>query len=291
MKYRFLLLFVVVSVFLILGCPPYEETQYRVYYNGNGATEGSPPTDSNYYNSGETATVLGKGNLKKNDYAFLGWRYYNVLYYEGEKITISYDDVNLYAVWDDGINTPFSFKVEDNGEVTITRYNEQYSNSVTIPDTLQSKPVTAIDDTVFSNLSIKSVTLPKNLKKIGISAFASNNITQIIIPNTVESIGLSAFRYNKLQKITLGTGIIALEPYTFSNNNLTDITIPGNIVSIGTGAFNGNAINMIKIGAGVDIGNDAALGTYGATFKAYYDADKEAGTYIYNDTSETWERH
>jgi hypothetical protein len=286
MKHPFLIL---LAVFFFLGCPP-EEENYRVYYHGNGATNGSPPIDSKNYFSGETATVLGKGNLMKGDYTFLGWRTYNTVYYAGEKITISYSDVNLYAVWDDGSDTPFSYKVED-GEVTITHYNEQYPYSITIPDTLQSKPVTAIANTVFSNLSINSVTLPQNLKKIGTGAFASNNITQLIFPDTVESIGVSAFRYNKLQKITLGTRINAIEAYTFSNNKLTDITIPENIVSIKTGAFNGNDITIITIGAGVAIENDTALGINGASFKACYDIEKEAGIYIYNDTSDTWERY
>jgi hypothetical protein len=284
MKYPFLLL----AVFLFLGCP--NEEKYRVYYHGNGSTDGSPPVDSNIYSSGGTATVLEKGNLRKGDYTFLGWQDYNRLYNAGDDLTISYSDVNLYAVWDDGNNTPFSYEIE-NGEVIITRYNQQYSSSITIPDTLQSKPVTAIDDSVFSNLSISTVNLSKNLKKIGIGAFASNNITQLLIPDKVESIGLAAFRYNKLKKITFGTGISTIEPYTFGNNQLTDITIPDNIVTIETGAFLENAIELIKIGAGVDIKHDTSLGTYGTSFRTYYNSlGKQAGTYIYTGNN-VWERY
>jgi len=292
MKYSFLLL----AVFLFLGCPPCFETKYHVYYHGNNSTTGSSPIDSNDYYTGDTAKILGKGDLKNGDYTFLGWRYYE--YYnkedyitvnEGDYIIIYYDDINLYAVWDDGLNTPFSYKIV-NGEVTITRYNEQYATIVTIPDTLQSKPVTVIDDYVFSNLSITGINLPKNLKKIGIGAFASNNITHLIIPDTVESIGLGAFRNNDLKKITFGTGISVIEPYTFSNNQLTDVIIPQNIESIGAGVFHENDINMIKICDGVDIKSDTSLGTNGGSFKANYNPEKQAGLYIYVG-NDTWERY
>ncbi|GBU26819.1 hypothetical protein R84B8_00334 [Treponema sp. R8-4-B8] len=284
MKYPFLLL----TIFLLFGCT-YEETKFHVYYHGNDSTAGSPPRDSREYSTGETVTILGKGNLAKGDYTFLGWRFYDQLYYTGDNITIRYDDVNLYAVWDDGLNTPFSFKI-DNGEVTITRYNEQNTASVTIPNTLQSKPVTSIDDNVFSNLSLTDINLPRNLKNIGIWAFASNNITRLIIPDSVESVGLGAFRNNKLAKITFGTGVSAIAPYTFGNNQLTDVTIPDNIKSIGVGAFHENNITMIKIGGEADIKSDTSLGSYGASFKAYYDLEKKAGLYIYVG-DDVWERY
>ena len=287
MKYPFLLL----TVFLLFGCYPHDEAKYHVFYHGIGTT-GTAPRDLKEYSSGDTVIVLGKGSLAKGDYTFLGWRYgrYNdQLCWEGDKITLNFDDINFFAVWDDGLNTPFSYKIE-NEEVTITRYNEQYTTNVTIPDTLQSKPVTAIDDNVFNNSSITDVYLTRNLKKIGIGAFASNNITHLTIPDTVEFIGLGAFRYNDLTRITFGTGVSVIYPYTFANNKLTTVTIPGNITSIGAGAFHENDIYMIKIGSGVDIRSDNSLGTYGDSFKAYYDSEKQAGYYVYVG-DDVWERY
>jgi len=296
MKYSFLLL---LAVFLLLGCPP-EETKYHVYYHGNDYTTGSPPTDSKEYCSGDTVQILGKGDLKNSDYDFRGWQYYDQYYYpgdyikikEGEYLTIHYEDINLYARWDDDErNTPFTYKIE-NGEVTITHYSVQSEKSVKITDTLQSKPVTVIGDNAFSNLSITSIERwPKNLKKIGFRAFASNNITDLIIPDTVESIGLGAFRNNSLTRITFGTRISSIEPYTFGNNQLTAVTIPGNIVSIGTEAFYENDINTITIGGGVDIKSDTSLGTNGASFREYYNLEKkQAGHYLYAGNG-TWKRY
>jgi len=289
MKYPFLII-ALLSVFLLLDCSPVEETVYRVYYNANGATEGSAPTDSRVYTSGSTAIVLGKGNLKKDDYDFLGWRYYDRFYFEDEKITINWNDVNLYAEWDDGANTPFKYKVE-NGEVTIIGYNEKYNSLITIPSTLASKPVTAIDDTVFSNLGVSIVNLSNNLKKIGIGCFASNKIDQLVIPDNVDSIGIGAFRNNNLNKITFGSGITVIKNNTFSTNKLTNITIPTNIEIIEEGAFDNNDIDLIKIGAGVTIGSGTSLGNYGASFKAYYDLEQKAGTYTYTISSDSWTRY
>ena len=276
MKYPCLLL----SVFLFLGCGPDEEKKYHVYYHGNGSTNGSAPKDPNNYFSGDIVTILGKGNLAKGDYDFYGWRYYDTFYFPGDNITVHYDDLNLYAVWDDGLNTPYSYKIE-NGEAIITRYNEQNTSFVVIPDTLQSKPVVAIDDNVFGNLYISSISLPKKLKHIGIGAFASNNITQVIIPDTVTYIGLGAFRGNRLKKVTLGTGISTIAPYTFGNNQLAEVTIPENVTSIGRGAFHENNIEMVKLGANVDIKDDTSMGTYGGSFLTYYNREKKAGLYIY----------
>jgi len=279
MKYTFLII-ALLSVFLFLGCPPEEET-YRVYYNANGAT-GSVPVDSREYTQGSVAIVLGKGNLTNGDYSFLGWRYNNKLYSEGEKITVNWTNINLYAAWDDVVNTTFQYKIE-NGEVTIFLYNE-YSYTITIPETLQSKPVTAIDDGVFSGSNISRINLSKNLKKIGVACFASNRITQLVIPDNVVSIGIGAFQDNKLNRITFGKGITDIEAYTFNKNELTAVYIPDNIKSIGIGAFNQNNIGIIKIGADVDIKSDTSFGTYGASFKTYYDDHgKTAGTYIYTD--------
>lgn len=47
---------------------------YTVTYNGNGATGGSVPVDSNTYEQGATVTVLGNsGNLAESGETFAGW--------------------------------------------------------------------------------------------------------------------------------------------------------------------------------------------------------------------------
>jgi hypothetical protein len=156
-----------------------------------------------------TTTVKGPGNLKKNDYNFLGWKYSNYgrtsYYSPGNRVSIS-EDINLYALWDSDLDFLFSFIVED-GEITITRLNEGTAYSVVIPDTIQGKNITVIDDIAFSNSSIETVTLPKHLVRIGVGAFADNRITRITIPDSVETVGMGAFRNNSLTSIELGPNV------------------------------------------------------------------------------------
>ena len=77
---------------------------YRIYYDANGADEGTEaPVDSNSYYSDDLATVLGKGDLTLSGKTFVGW---NTLstgdgtnYIQGEKLRIYDNDVTLYAKW------------------------------------------------------------------------------------------------------------------------------------------------------------------------------------------------
>ena len=77
---------------------------YRVYYNGNGGTKGSAPTDSHLYRPGETTTVLGNsGNLAEIDNDFNGWNTKKdgtgTEYTAGSTFSIDAADVTLYAQW------------------------------------------------------------------------------------------------------------------------------------------------------------------------------------------------
>jgi len=284
-------LFFIFIVLVLLGCPEDEESSYRVYYNSNGATEGSPPTDPRFYRAGDTVTILDKGNLKRNDYTFVAWSresgYNTNFIFPGDKLTIN-RDINLYAVWDDSIGLPFSFKIE-NDEAIITKCNEISIRTVSIPNTFQGKPVVAIDNTVFSSLSITTVNLG-NIKRIGIAAFSNNRIPQILIPDSVESIGVGAFRDNLLTKVTLGEGLTELGAYAFGSNQLYTIAIPENIKTIGVGAFMGNTIRQITIGSDVDIKNDDSFGTHGASFRTFYDdGGKLAGLYLHVE-NDVWEK-
>ncbi len=72
---------------------------YNVKYDGNGATSGSVPVDSNDYVSGASAKVKANtGSLAKAGHTFGGWRNGGTTYTAGQTITIS-GDVTLTAVW------------------------------------------------------------------------------------------------------------------------------------------------------------------------------------------------
>jgi hypothetical protein len=274
------LFFVFLLAILILGCPPFVDGPYKITYVGTGATKGEPPKDTKEYYYEDKAIILGQGTLEKDGFMFLGWRNYNEYYFPGDSIDVYYD-LTLRAVWEGDSSFPYQFTVNDK-EITITGYSEEYFWYVSIPDTLLNKPVTVIGDNAFSNKYIGTLKLPKYLKHIGEGAFSSNDITHISIPDTVKTIELGAFRNNNLVTISFGSGLERIEPYTFRENNLTSISLPGNINFIGIGAFQDNDIDTITIGADVEIQNDTALGTKGASFKAFYDKEKQKGRYIYS---------
>jgi hypothetical protein len=275
---------------LFLGCPPYVAS-YRVYYDGNSHTEGSPPVDSRIYSPGDTAVVLAKPeDLKKGTLNFLGWRQSGLdrLLQSGDAISIGYSHVVLYAWWeDDPDHSPYEYAADPlTGGVVITRYfpYEAYFPSVIIPDTLGGVPVTAIGEGAFAGAYyLGGIVLPSNLVVIGNKAFAETRISDIDIPDTVKSIGKLAFQNSFMESISLGSGLEFIDDYAFDGNYLTALFLPATVASLGEGAFSGNKLTSIEIGSHVTLKNDTSMGVYGASFRSYYTArNSPAGVYLYN---------
>jgi uncharacterized repeat protein (TIGR02543 family) len=77
---------------------------YTVTYNGNGATGGSVPVDSDKYLSGATVTVLGNtGSLIDTGHSFAGWNTAangsGTAYAPGATFKMGSANVTLYAQW------------------------------------------------------------------------------------------------------------------------------------------------------------------------------------------------
>jgi hypothetical protein len=277
-------------LFLFPGCPPYVAS-YRVYYDGNAHTEGSPPVDSRIYSPGDTAVVLAKPeNLKKGTLNFLGWRQsgFDTLLQAGDEINIAYAHVVLYAWWeDDPEHSLYEYTVDPlTGGALITRYfpYEAYFPSLIIPTTLGDLPVTAIGEEAFAGGYYREgVVLPDQLVVIGNKAFAETFILTITIPDTVKSIGKLAFQNSYLESLSLGSGLEFIDDYAFDGNYLTALFLPANVSSLGEGAFSGNKLASIEIGGQVTLKNDTSLGIYGASFRSYYAAqNSQAGVYLYD---------
>ncbi|MDR0570583.1 MAG: InlB B-repeat-containing protein [Clostridiales Family XIII bacterium] len=89
---------------------PALEQAFTVTYDGNGNdsgtapvdTNGNAPTGTNKYASGRNVTVLGKGDLAKDDQVFQGWNTEadgsGIGYSAGLEFTIT-GNVTLYAIW------------------------------------------------------------------------------------------------------------------------------------------------------------------------------------------------
>ena len=76
----------------------------RIFYDGNGNTGGSAPTDATTYQSGATGTVLGNtGSLTKSGYTFIGWTLNSAntgqVYSAGNIYSLGLVGITLYAKW------------------------------------------------------------------------------------------------------------------------------------------------------------------------------------------------
>jgi len=86
---------------------PSPSPTYTITYDGNGYTDGTVPIDANAYESGETVTVLGKGDLEKvqDNISFL-FNCWNTQadgngtdYAASDTFSMGNSDITLYAQW------------------------------------------------------------------------------------------------------------------------------------------------------------------------------------------------
>lgn len=135
----------------------------------------------------------------------------------------------------------YTYTVADS-KATITGYSGSGAN-ITVPSILGGYPVTGIEDYAFSlSLSMKNVTIPDSVIRIGASAFwLCTGLITVSTGNGVSSIGDHAFLgCTALTGVKIGTGMLTIENAAFSGClNLESLTIPQGVTSIGDYAFNG----------------------------------------------------
>jgi hypothetical protein len=100
---------------------------------------------------------------------------------------------NSYGTW---------YYTTTNGTITITGFNGSGSvytgsnTAVTIPDTINSLPVTSIGEAAFTGDydTLNSITIPNSITSIGESAFSGcTRLTNVLIGNSVTNIATNAF--------------------------------------------------------------------------------------------------
>lgn len=146
--------------------------------------------------------------------------------------------------------------------IELTSEFTQLMNSLNI-DPL--KYLDYIPNWFLANTTIKSITIPSHIYRIGSAAFQNcTHLTHITIPDSVIDIGTEAFAYCKgLTSIVIPDSVISISHGCFRNcTYLTSITLTNNITIINNGVFeNCRALNSIIIPDGVtDIGYQAFLG-------------------------------
>ena len=198
-------------------------TTYTLTYDGNGATSGTAPADSNAYEKFDAVTVTtGAGSLVKDGYNLAGWMTAvdgtGTSYAAGAVFAMGAGNATLHAVW-----VPSNFTYSSSGtSITLLQYSLLSATTLNIPSgvTQLGTPYAISGEGVLQGCNLlTSITLPPSLVGIGKYAFyGCTGLTSLTIPSGVTSIG----------------------SYTFQNcTGLTSLTIPSGVTSIGLSAFNG----------------------------------------------------
>lgn len=171
--------------------------------------------------------------------AFAGCTNLTSVNYEGDWSNLTIQSGNP-AVQDAANEQLFDFEfILNNTAVIVNSYNGTAAD-VTIPSRYKGKPVTAINNAVFPNSAVTSVTIPDSVTAIPDAAFANcSKLTNISIPNSVTYIGYSAFSScTSLKSITLPSSLSSISEALFSGcSQLTTIHIPDSVSSIQSYAF------------------------------------------------------
>ncbi len=207
----------------------------------------------------------------------------------------------------------FSYSVS-NGNATITQY-DGFDSHVTIPDSIDGYPVTAIGDDAFwygesySGQIVESIELPSTITSIGKYAFFATHIKEITLPNSLKTIGEGTFGdCASLVTVDIPSSVVSIGDHAFRNctslsSGQTDFKIPDSVTHIGQYAFYGCSgisgsltipasveaiwMNAFDECAGITaakfVGNaptvgDSIFGTRGNEFVIYYQSGKSGWT-------------
>ncbi|MCA5586988.1 leucine-rich repeat protein [Finegoldia magna] len=157
--------------------------------------------------------------------------------------------------------------VFDKGKVlgfsSIGKLKVRQNKNLVIPEKNGKYIVDEIGDDAFRNVNfensslnkydLKSVKLPKTVKKIGKFAFQSNYLTEFEAPEALKIIGDGAFMNNKIEMLELGENTEIIGSSAFHINKLFAIVIYPNVREIGISAFrNNDAQNVMFMGDKVE---------------------------------------
>ncbi|MBQ9070127.1 MAG: leucine-rich repeat protein [Clostridia bacterium] len=179
-----------------------------------------------YYENG---TVLNCTNFTLND-TTLQYRTNSVQIICGDDYWYDYVQVYAYPVGSSFTEEGFVY-VEENATISIIGYRGTNTN-VIVPETINSKPVTVIDEDAFYGSNIENIVLPESLVRIGSYAFANTKLTTIMIPKNVTTIGGCVFsNCNELTSIvfedTIGWSCYRYIDVTDAERNVIFLTDRG----------------------------------------------------------------
>lgn len=126
-----------------------------------------------------------------------------------------------------------SFTVEED-HAELCSYSGR-DTSLTVPDSVEGKPVTVIARAAFSGSeTLESIVLPDSIEEIGMNVFYNAKaLRQVRLPSGLKSIGMGAFQKSGIEEIELPKGLIKIGRSAFMECGLQSVRIPDTVQSIG----------------------------------------------------------
>ena len=144
----------------------------------------------------------------------------------------------------------FIYSLNEEGAVSIDLYIGKSIDAVTIPNEISELPVTSIKSMQsITNGKIKSVIIPKTVKKIEKGAFENLGLEKIMFANgsVLTKIEEMAFANNKIKECNIPMTIEYIGKKAFYNNELGELKLPRKKLRIGDDAFGLNKVKKISI--------------------------------------------
>ena len=153
--------------------------------------------------------------------------------------------------------------------VTVTGFSGE-ATSVSIPSTIDSKPVTAIGDYAFSGQKkLTSVEFPGSVTSIGKNAFADcTALTRVTFPSSLTTLGEGAFRRSGLTSVTVPGNVTTINSFAFAEcASLKSAALSEGVTNLGNEIFFADtALERVMIPASV---KKIGLNIMGACPRAY----------------------
>lgn len=172
----------------------------------------------------------------------------------------------------EGVGLELQILYEKNKECGVKGFDSAIGQNVTylsIPDSVNSWTVTEICHDAFGSAkSLKGISIPSTVRRIGDYAFMDSGLESVILPgvtvieqgafdgcrnlvqvklsDTLKKIGMMAFYNTGISQIELPESLVELGTFAFSQTKLTSVSIPASLRGIPDGCFSG-CINLFEV--------------------------------------------
>ena len=155
----------------------------------------------------------------------------------------------------------WEYKIVDENSIEIVGC-EVNEYALTVPETIDGKKITRIEDSALAGSGITSVEIPDSVTYIGKGVFSyCRDLTYVKLPETLDCIQDETFiECSKLNSITIPKSVKKIGEGAFSKSGLKgSLNIPEGVTTIGEAAFYYTAVNVFIPSTVEYIGDDAFL--------------------------------